>query len=818
MKKLLLFVLIICLLPVAMLAETLYGRVLDGSTLKGISDVRVSVAEENLQLVSDWDGMFSIKGLDPGTYTLYLHHIGFEQVSKEITLPQKMLFTVNLTRGTYNIDGISITETRAESRKTPVAQSSISNQQIRENLQGQDLPLILDEVPGLFAYSESGSGSGYSYMKIRGFDQKRIGVMINGIPLNDPEDHRVYWVNMPDFAESVQDIQFQRGVGASHYGIASFGGSLNIETTSSADEFSNRYDELYYLMGSYNTRKAGLKYNSSISDDLKLNIRLSKITSDGYRDKSASELTSLYTSLNYKTSRSITDFNFYTGHEVTQAAWYGSWEEDLKENHQHNPITYDNEIDDFEQPHLEIHNLFRINDTAQLKNTLFYIKGNGYYEKQVLGADLWEYGLADSADTFEADIIRQKWVDKDQFGLVSNLAIEHGKGELSLGTYLSNFTGKHWGEVEEIESEDTIEDFISGSKYYKYQSQKNYFTAYLNNNYQLTDNLNVMSNLHYQFITFDFEQLEAGNFADTLLNRYSVDYSFLNPQLGINYNFTQKWNIYANASIANREPADDELYDTWDGPDDLGKQPLFADYEIIYDDNGEVESYEWSNPLVESEFVIDYELGAAYLTDRNTMKINAYYMDFNNEIVDYGGVDDQGNAIRGNADATIHQGVELEFASRFSRFWQLSASFAWADNYFRDFKYDNWDGSVIDLTGNKLGGSPELLGQAKLKFALNKINAFIQAKYTGKQYLDNSESEDHIIAENTVWNMGLDYKLVNLIGSSTLALQFRLNNIFDLKYETAGYLDDADGDWEYDDNFYFPAAERNFTASLRLMY
>lgn len=811
MKKLFLAVIIICFIPAILLGETLYGRVLDASTMRGISDVRITVGRENIQLVSDWEGMFSYKGLDPGIYTLYFHHIGFEQASQEVTIPQGMLFTVTLTRGTYNIDGISITETRAESRKTPVAQSSISHQQIRENLQGQDLPLILDDVPGLFAYSESGSGSGYSHMKIRGFDQKRIGVMINGIPLNDPEDHQVYWVDMPDFTESIQDIQFQRGVGASHYGIASFGGSINIETTSSADEFSNQYDELYLLKGSYNTSKYGLKYNSSLSKNLKLNIRLSKITSDGYRDKSASELTSLYTSLNYKTHRSITDINYYTGHEITQAAWYASWEEDLKENHQHNPITYDNEIDDFEQPHLEVRNIFRVNDDIQLKNTLFYIKGDGYYEKQVLGADLWEYGFADSADTNEADIIRQKWIDKAQTGLVSNLEIAHYKGELSLGTYLSHFLSDHWGVVEDISDEELIEDFIPGADYYRYQSQKNYFTAYMNENYNLTEKLNLMANLHYQFIAFDFEQKEAGNFTGAYLNKYSVDYSFLNPQLGLNYNLTRKWNIYANAAIANREPADDELYDTWDGPDDLGKQPLFANYEIIYDDNGEVESYEWSDPLVEPEFVIDYELGAAYLSDRNLFKINAYYMNFNNEIVDYGGVDDQGNAIRGNADATIHQGIELEFASRFSRFWQLSASFAWADNYFRDFKYTNWDGSEIDLTGNKLGGSPELLGQAKLKFALNNLNAFIQTQYTGKQYLDNSESKDHIISENTVWNIGFDYKLINLIGSSTLALQFRLNNIFDLKYETAGYLDDAD-------NFYFPAAERNFTASLRLMY
>ncbi|MCF7912527.1 MAG: TonB-dependent receptor [Candidatus Cloacimonetes bacterium] len=815
MKKSVLLLIILCILPLAVFAETMYGIVLDSSTLRGISDVEVSIAGESLQTTTDLTGMFKLNELSTGSYQVKFYHQGFTPVSQEIVIPQQQLISISMNRKAQNIDGISITETRAESRKTPVAQSSISNQQIRENLQGQDLPLILDEVPGLFAYSESGSGSGYSYLKMRGFNQKRIGVMINGIPLNDPEDHSVYWVNMPDFAESVQDIQFQRGVGASHYGIASFGGSLNIETTSSADEYSNRYDELYYMLGSYNTRKMGLKYNSALSENLKLNIRLSKITSDGYRDKSASELTSLYTSLNYKTDRSVTEFNFYTGHEITQAAWYASWEEDLAENHQHNPITYDNEIDDFEQLHLEIHNIFRLNDRMQLKNTAFYINGSGYYEKEDLGADLWEYGLADSG---EVDLIRQKWVEKDQFGLVSNIELEHGNGDLSIGTYLSTFASDHWGEVDDISSDELVEDFVAGTDYYKYQAEKNYITAYINENYLLFDNLNLMANLHYQYITYDFEQKEAGNFTGAYLNKYKVDYSFLNPQLGVNYNLTSKWNIYANAAIANREPADNELYDTWDGPDDLGKQPLFSEYEIIYDENGEVEAYEWSDPLVESEFVIDYEAGIGFITDNHQVRLNAYYMDFQNEIVDYGGVDDSGGAIRGNADATVHRGIELEAATRFLQNWQLSASFAYADNYFRDFQYINWADSLIDLSGNKLGGSPKLLGQAKLRFSLRNLNAFLQAQYTGKQYLDNSQSAEHIINESTVWNLGFDYKIANLIGNSILALQFRVNNVFDLKYETAGYLDDADGDWEYDDNFYFPAAERNFTASLRLMY
>ncbi len=369
MKRIITFIFILCIFPIILQAEILYGRILDSALLKGVPDVVISIQDMHMQTVSDQDGMFRFPDLPPGRYTVDFNQIGFMPVTEEYSLPLYSMVTVQLTRKIHQIDGISITETRAETRKTPVPSSNIPNSEIRDNLQGQDLPLILDEVPGVYSYSESGSGSGYSYLKMRGFDQKRIGVMINGIPLNDPEDHCVYWIDMPDFAESVQDIQFQRGVGASRYGIASFGGSLNIETSSSADEYTNKFDNLYFLTGSYNTRKYGLKYYSSLSDNLKLTIRLSKITSDGYRDNSASELTSLYTSLNYQTDKSITDLNFYTGHEITHAAWYPSWEEDLKKNHRHNPITYDNELDDFQQPHLELHNLFSINDALQLKNT-----------------------------------------------------------------------------------------------------------------------------------------------------------------------------------------------------------------------------------------------------------------------------------------------------------------------------------------------------------------------------------------------------------------------------------------------------------------
>ena len=511
MKRLVIAFLLIPFLVGVLNSETLTGRILDSGNLKGIPDVIITIQSIQKQIRSDQNGMFNFYDLETGNYSVYFHHSGYQSVTKEITIPFDGLWVISINRKSHKLEGISISDTRAKVRDTPVPYKNITNDEIQENLQGQDLPLILDEVPGLFSYSDSGSGSGYSYLKLRGFDQKRIGVMINGIPLNDPEDHRVYWVDMPDFAESIEDIQFQRGVGASRYGIASMGGSVNIETASAADDYSSKFDQLYFLTGSYNTRKMGFKYYSFLNDNLKLNIRLSRISSDGYRDNSDSELTSIYGSLNYLTERSVTDFNFYTGHEITHAAWNASWEEDLKKDHQHNPITYDNEIDDFEQPHFEIHNLYEINDRLQLKNTLFYIKGKGYYEQLKEGADLWEYGLADEEGTAETDIIRQKWVDKDQIGWINNLLIQHKQGELSLGTYLSYFQSEHWGEIDDFYSCPIPENFIHGQKYHHYEAVKKYLTAYLNENYQPLDKLNIMANLHWQYITYDFEQKEAGN-------------------------------------------------------------------------------------------------------------------------------------------------------------------------------------------------------------------------------------------------------------------------------------------------------------------
>ncbi|MCF7919692.1 MAG: TonB-dependent receptor [Candidatus Cloacimonetes bacterium] len=810
------FVSFLCLCAFVMLSsETISGRIIDNKTLQGVPGALIWLQDEEIRAISDGNGLFELKSILPGEYQIHTRHIGFQEHEETVNVPKYDVLIIQLERKSFSISGISITDTRAEERKTPVAVTNISNEKIRGKMQGQDLPLILDEIPGLTSYSESGSCSGYSYIKVRGFDQKRIGIMINGIPLNDPEDHQVYWVDMPDFAESIQDIQFQHGVGASKYSIASLGGSLNIQTSSAQSE---GHDELFAQFGSYDSRKYGMKYNALLADDLSLNIRLSRIISDGYRDNSASELSSIYTTLRHTGAKLATEFNFFTGHEITHAAWYASWEGYLAQNHHHNPISYANEIDDFEQPHFELHNFYSIDDATILKNSLFYIKGKGYYEQLKDDAKLSQYGLAAISDTISASIIRQKWVEKNHYGWITSLSHQHALGEFACGTYLSYFTSNHWGEVDDVFDPVNMENFHENFVYHRYLGTKKYLTAYANENFQPLKYLNLQANIHYQYISYDFRQKEAGNFTGEYLNEYEVDYSFFNPQIGLNYNLNRDWNFFGSVAVAHREPADNELYGIWDGPDDLGAAPLFKNAEALYDEDGNICGYDWSDPLVEPEFVLDYETGIGY--DSNFLKwsLTAYYMDFKNEIVDYGGFDDDyGTSIRGNADATIHRGIETQLQYYLPFDLRFSGTCAWSDNYFRKFIY-NFYGEEIDLTGNQLAGFPQISGQLKLAWDPGIMGCFVQMQHTGKQYLDNTQSNEHIIKAYTVYNLGCNLKLAEIIGKTTIMLQLRLNNAFNLEYETAGYLDDGDGEDDYNDNFYYPAAGRNFTAGIRLSF
>jgi len=810
MRKLILVILILFVSIYAAFADTLMGQILSGENEKPIPSVVVKIRDLNLFAYTDDEGKFFFKDLKPGEYSVSIERIGFQKIMAVIPTSQPNVIYLKIKPSL--IEGVSISATRAKERETPVTFTNLGKETIKEINYGQDIPMLMSEVPNVFSYSEAGNGFGYSHLKIRGFDQKHIGVMINGIPLNDPEDHQVYWVDMPDFAESTQDIQFQRGVGSSLYGVSTFGGSLNLQTNSPTAP--NR-TEIFSNFGSYNTYKYGVKTNYEILKDYKLNLRFSRIISDGYRDNSASELWSYFANLSRIGERSVTELNIYGGNELTHAAWYASWEGDLELTHQHNPITYDNEIDDFSQPHFELHHSYFLADNANVKNTLFYIRGKGYYEQYKEGPDLWEYGLATEPDSLESDLIRKKNVTKNHYGWISQINFKHKNGELTFGSYLSLFNSEHWGEIEKL-IDFTLPGFEKGFEYYKYTGDKSYITFFLNEMYSPVSNLNLMTNLYFQHINYKFEQHEAGNFEGAFLNSYEVDYDFFNPRFGINYNLNENINFYGNVSLASREPADDELYDTWDGPDDLDVPPLFAKADTVFADDGSVKRINWKDPYVKEEKLVDYELGTAYISGLLNIKANLFWMNFKDEIIPYGGVDDDGNPIRGNADETVHRGVEISLKTQLPPYnFLLSGSFSYNDNYFNKFIMHDWSGD-IDFSGNKIAGFPDILASGRLGYKTEPLLISAQIQHVGKQYLDNTEDEDRTIDPFQVVNASAIYKIKKVFGKSDIELNLRINNILDKEYETAGYYDPWGGPEWSGANYYFPAAGRNFMAGVRV--
>ncbi len=807
MKKIILIVVTLIVTSSLVFADQLTGKITDYRTGEPIDQVSVYVESINLSATSDTNGNYVLNFIKPALFTFVFERIGYEKRVVEHNPFDTSVLNMQLTKKPQNILGIKVSTTKAKDRETPVTFTNVTQKQILQNNFGQEIPMLLEDVPGVYAYSDAGGLVGNAYLKIRGFDQKRIGVMINGIPLNDPEDHNVYWVNMPDFAESTSDIQFQRGVGSSLYGISTFGGSLNMQTNSFAKENKT---EIFSAFGSYNTYKVGIKTAHKFGK-YSTNIRFSKIASDGYRDNSASDLWSVFTNLSRMGERSITELNFYTGHELTHAAWEASWEGYLEENHQHNPYTYENYVDDFSQPHFELHNSYFLNEKSDIKSSLFYIRGNGFYEQYKYDRNLWEHGLESDEGYEDADIIRQKWVTKNHYGWVSQYNLHHGKGTLTAGTYLSLFDSDHWGEIKEVIGADTLGiDYNSGQDYYNYIGEKEYLTAYVNEIFKQINNLSIMANLYFQHINYSFEQLESGNFSGEFLNTYEVDYNFFNPRFGVNYNVNDNFNIYGNISISQREPTDSELYDTWDGPDDLDVAPLFAVADTVLADDGNVEKINWSDPYVKEEKLLDYEMGISYTGGIWDLKANLYWMNFTDEIVAYGGADDEGNPIRGNADKTVHRGVELSAKVQLPAYLELSGNFSYSDNYFEKFIMYDW-GEEIDLSGNTIAGFPSIISNGKLAYNNGNLNLFTQMQYVGKQYLDNTENEDRRIDPFKVLNIGAVINIAKLFSKTDLQMNVRVNNILDEEYETAGYHDS----WT-DEKYFFPAAGCNFVAGLRI--
>jgi iron complex outermembrane receptor protein len=723
-------------------------------------------------------------------------------------------------------DGEMVVHASRYGETAHLSYTNITAQELETRIGVTDIPMLLEDTPGLHAYSDAGNGIGYTYLNIRGFDQKRVGVMINGIPLNDPEDHQVYWVDLPDFASNLEDIQVQRGITNSMGATTAIGGTVNLVT----DRLSLEEEaDVTMMAGNYNTwRLAGGYQTGLVNGRYQSAVRLSRIETDGYRDRTGSKLWSVFWSGKAMYTNHTLQANFYTGHEESQHGWNAAFEDDLATNRRHNPETYDNAIDDFRQPHYELHHDWTLSSKVSLHNSAYLIHGAGFYENFKDGRTASDFSLDHSLGLDpdeEVDLVRRKIVDKDQLGLVSHLEVQHTGGRLIVGGDIYDFHSNHSGEVLDVIG--YLDSVTKGVPYYGYQGDKTAWSIYANEAAKVLPGLTLMADLQYQHKEHRFKQDQVGNFDGEDRHAYQLDYDFFNPKGGLNWELPSrplggKTMLYGHVGLTHREPTDGEVFDTWQGPDDLGVAPLFAN-SIAIDDNGDgVTDYlEWSNPVAHEEKVINYEMGMRWRGENLSFTLNGYWMEFEDEIVAFGAVDDDGFPVKGNIPQSLHRGVELGLSAWITdnHVLKVAASRSWdeIDEFTRTTVLYDESWNVIgteeeSLSGNPISLFPEHLASVAFESDFGAMDTRVRVRSVGRQYLDLSGDSTHTIDGYTTVDLALGIELEDVFGPSTSStrVDLRILNLLDKSYETWGY-------W-YGGRWLIPAATRQALVGIHTKF
>ncbi len=791
----------------------IYGSVTDSETGVPLTGANVMLDGTRLGTITDTEGSYFLQAVEPGNYSLSASFVGYRISRRKVKVSASdREINFSLEPIILSTDEVVLTASRAREGETPASFTNIDGRRLRDSYWAQDIPPLLETIPGLYAYSEAGTGIGYTHLKIRGFDQKRVAVTINNFPLNDPEDGTVYWVDMPDLAANLEDVQVQRGVGFSPYGTGGFGGTVNLLTLTPG--LADPGFKMNLGAGSFNTRKWGFSCNSGIvNNTYGFYGRFSHIQTDGYRDRSGVTLWSYFlTGVRYG-EKTLLRLNVYGGPEVTHAAWEASAESDLDANRRHNPIVYENTIDNFNQPHYELHHEWELAPDLLLENGLFYIHGKGYYEQFKSGRDLVVFGFhpfeRNGELVAESDVVNQKGVEKDHFGWLPRINWEHDSGRLIVGGDLQYYTGDHRGFV--IWGQDLPSDALPRNNYYKYDGEVNQGGLFIHEIYRPMDRWHLIGDLEYRFHKYTFKQKIAGNFRGDELNRFTMSYAFLNPKIGASYQLYEGLTLYSSLGISHRQPTDDEYWDIWDGPDDLGVDPLFETPDTVRSDS-HVEYIEWSDPSVEPEQVVDFELGASWFINGLKLKTDLYWMDFRNEIIPAGGVRD-GTPVVDNAARSIHRGIEFE-----ALYEQESGYFCWINLTLSDdrlidhtvYDYDaDWNTIPVDLSKNRIALFPGIIASGGEGYRNRYFTASFDIRHVGKQYLDSKQLEDRTIKAYTLFGLTCSYRLPELVKLTDFELKLRINNLLNIRYETSGWHDPWVGE-----NFYFVGAERNAFLSL----
>ncbi len=754
------------------------------------------------------DGEFNFNNLESGKYTIIASFIGMTSQTKSINLTANSEIEFQLEPNSNLVDEVVVTATRA-GNKTPIAYTNITKKEINDRNLGQDIPILMELTPSFVSTSDGGTGVGYTNMRIRGSDNTRINVTMNGIPMNDAESHGVWWVNMPDLASSLEDIQVQRGVGTSTNGAGAFGASINLRTNTLNKD---PYAEVNGTYGSFNTQKYNIKGGSGLlAGKFSVDARASKIHTDGFIDRATVDLQSFFASASYYGENSSVIFNFIDGKERTYQAWNGVPKSYLGVDslRTYNNYTYENEVDDYHQTHYQMFYNQKINDNWNSEIAGFYVKGSGYYEQYKSGQKLAKYGLdlvdGNGDPIVKSDLVRQKWLDNDFYGGVFNFTYNNLDTDLVIGGGINQYKGDHFGKVLWVKDAEP-QTQSPQPEYYRNSATKNDYNFYTKINQQINEKLNVYADMQYRRVEYDF--IGINDNGEDLPS--SDTHDFFLPKAGVSYSIDNNTSIFVSYARGAKEP----------NRDDYTENP--------------------TSQIPKAEYLNDLEAGYKFTGKNFVFEANAYYMQYTDQLIATGKLNDVGNTIRQNVADSYRAGLELAFGWKISKLLRWDANISLSKSEIEEYTeyVDNWDPPYTQYQATfydtPLAFSPETVAASNFTVTpIEGLSISLISKYVGSQYIDNTRDHLRKLDAYFVNNIRAEYKFK--VGFfEEIAITALVNNIFNVKYESNAWVYKyKSGDGSYDGSFgdiystdrgngfydmagYFPQAGTNFLIGLRL--
>ncbi|GLB52647.1 TonB-dependent receptor [Neptunitalea chrysea] len=691
------------------------------------------------------------------------------------------------------LEEVSVSATRVTD-KTPVTFSNLSKKELKKRNLGQDIPILMNYLPGVVTTSDAGAGVGYTGIRVRGSDATRVNVTINGIPYNDAESQGTYWVNMPDFASSVENIQLQRGVGTSTNGSSAFGASLNLLTDAASKE---AYGQIANSYGSFNTHKHTLKFSTgTLNDHFEVSGRLSKIASDGYIDRASSDLKSYFLQGAYMDKNTLIKALVFGGHEITYQSWNGLEDLDLLENDRTfntagmyyddngNVRFYDNEVDNYKQDHAQLIWNEKWSANWSTNVALHYTYGRGFYEQYKEDEAFGDYGLTPidiSGTTISTtDLIRRKWLDNDFYGAIFSATYEKDRISVIMGGGVNQYLGRHFGEIiwTQYASDSEIRD-----RYYDDTSMKNDLNVYTKVNYKLTDKWSIYGDMQYRKVRYTADAPETGGVDDA--------FNFFNPKAGVSFEVNANSILYLSYARANREPNR-------------------TDYE-----NG--------NP--KPERLNDFELGWRYKSPKFKLNSNVYYMKYEDQLVLTGELDNVGSPMRANSGDSYRLGLEVDATIVVGNKLLVRPNVALSTNKNKDFYFQR-DGELTNLGDTNISYSPDIVaGNIITYMPSSSFQVSLLSKYVGEQYMGNIDAEASKLDSYFINDFNVSYEIKTNKVFKSIVITGLVNNVFDVEYISNGYFYTYNDTWSnpgstttIEGTGYYPQAGINYLLGATLNF